>query len=127
MKMNIKPAFKRFTGACGTLFLSALLFVPTHVWAQSVNFDFGHGPTTTARIVQILLLMTVLSIAPSILIMVTSFTRIAVVLSFLRNAIGVQQTPPNMVLVSLSLFLTMFIMQPVFEQAWDSGIKPADG
>lgn len=92
--------------------------------AQSVNIDMGEGPTTTARILQLMVLITVLSLAPSILIMVTSFTRIIIVLSFLRNAIGVQQTPPNVVLVSLALFLTFFIMQPTFEKAWDDGVKP---
>jgi flagellar biosynthetic protein FliP len=66
----------------------------------------------------------VLSLAPSILVMVTSFTRIVVVLSFLRTAMGVQQTPPNTVLISLALFLTAFIMAPVFEQAWEAGIQP---
>ncbi len=95
-----------------------------HALAQSVNIDLGQGPTTTAKLVQLILLVTVLSLAPSILVMVTSFTRIVVVLSFLRSAIGVQQTPPNVVLISLALFLTMFIMQPTFEQAWETGVHP---
>src|SRR5580693_2362493 len=70
------------------------------------------------------MLITVISLAPSIIIMVTSFTRVVVVLSFLRTALGTQQTPPNVVLISLALFLTMFIMQPTFDQAWDNGVKP---
>jgi len=69
-------------------------------------------------------LMTVLSLAPSILIMMTSFTRIVVVLSFLRTAIGIQQTPPNTVMISLALFLTFFIMAPTLQSAYDEGIAP---
>jgi len=92
--------------------------------AQAINFDFGQGPSVTSRIVQTVLLITVLSLAPSILVMVTSFTRIIVVLSFLRTALGTQTTPPNIVLISLALFLTMFIMQPTFDQAWEIGIRP---
>ena len=93
--------------------------------AQSFSLDFGEaGGEATGRIVQIVLLITVLSLAPSILVMVTSFTRIVVVLSFLRTAIGTQQTPPNQVLVSLALFITVFIMMPTLEQAYDDGIEP---
>jgi flagellar biosynthesis protein FliP len=98
--------------------------VPHAVLAQSINFDMGQSPTATAHIIQIVLLVTILSLAPSILVMVTSFTRIIVVLSFLRTALGTQTTPPNIVLISLALFLTMFIMQPTFDQAWDAGIRP---
>jgi len=100
------------------------MLIPHEVLAQSLNFDMGQGPATTARLVQIILLITILSLAPSILVMVTSFTRIVVVLSFLRTALGTSQTPPNIVLISLALFLTMFIMQPTFDQAWDNGIRP---
>ncbi|MBV8060351.1 MAG: flagellar type III secretion system pore protein FliP, partial [Alphaproteobacteria bacterium] len=84
----------------------------------------GQGPTTTAKIIQMVLLVTVLSLAPSILVMVTCFTRVVVVLSFLRNALGTQQTPPNTVLISLALFLTLFVMQPTFDRAWENGIRP---
>ena len=98
--------------------------VPSWSWAQSINFDMGTGPSATARIIQTVLLVTVLSLAPSILVMVTSFTRIIVVLSFLRTALGTQTTPPNIVLISLALFLTMFIMQPTFDTAWESGVRP---
>jgi flagellar biosynthetic protein FliP len=112
-----------------TRFLKFLLplmvaFAPQIALAQSVNFDMGQSPTATAHIIQIVLLVTVLSLAPSILVMVTSFTRIIVVLSFLRTALGTQTTPPNIVLISLALFLTMFIMQPTFDAAWDNGVKP---
>jgi len=92
--------------------------------AQTFSLDFGDGSSTTGRIVQLLALLTILSLAPSILVMVTSFTRIVVVLSFLRSALGLQQTPPNAVLISLALFLTAFIMAPVLEEAYVEGINP---
>ena len=92
--------------------------------AQVVSLNLGNEGTATGRLLQLLALVTVLSLAPSILVMVTSFTRIVIVLSFLRSAIGLQQTPPNAVLVSLALFLTAFIMAPVAEQAYRDGIKP---
>lgn len=92
--------------------------------AQTLNLDLGTGPSSTGRIVQMIALLTVLSLAPSILVMVTSFTRIIIVLSFLRSALGVQQTPPNSVLISLALFLTAFVMTPTFEAAYSEGIRP---
>ena len=92
--------------------------------AQNFNLDFGDGGSTTARVVQFIALLTVLSLAPSIIVMVTSFTRIVVVLAFLRSAIGTQQTPPNTVLVSLALFLTAFVMAPTLEAAYEQGIEP---
>jgi flagellar biosynthetic protein FliP len=93
--------------------------------AQTVSFDLGDaGASATGRIVQLLALLTVLSLAPSILVMVTSFTRIIVVLSFLRTALGIQQTPPNQVLISLALFLTFFVMSPTLERAYEDGIRP---
>ena len=108
-----------------TAFVALLVaFVPAHAFAQSINFDMGSGPSATSHMVQTIALVTVLSLAPSILVMVTSFTRIIVVLSFLRMAMGTQTTPPNTVLISLALFLTMFIMQPTFDLAWDNGIRP---
>ncbi len=101
-----------------------LLAMTAPAGAQSLNLDFGDGPSSTGRIIQLFLLITVLSLAPSILVMVTSFTRIVIVLSFLRTAMGTQQTPPNQVLMSLALFLTMFIMMPTMERSWDEGIRP---
>ena len=92
--------------------------------AQALSLDLGQGGgEATARIVQLIALITVLTLAPSILVMVTSFTRIVVVLAFLRTAMGTQQTPPNQVLISLALFLT-FIMMPTFQESFDRGIKP---
>ncbi len=93
--------------------------------AQSLSLDLGdESGSTTSRIIQLVALLTVLSIAPSILVMVTSFTRIVVVLSFLRHALGTQTSPPNMVMVSLAMFLTGFVMAPTFERSWDEGIRP---
>jgi len=102
----------------------ALLGAPAE--AQTLSLDLGGGGEgeTTSVIIQIVALITILSLAPSILVMVTSFTRIVVVLSFLRSALGIQQTPPNSVLISLALFLTFFIMTPVFETAYQEGIQP---
>lgn len=94
--------------------------------AQTISLNVQDEPTgsATARIFNIILLITVLSIAPSILVMMTSFTRIIVVFSITRSALATNSTPPNMVLLSLALFLTMFVMAPTFEKAWDEGIKP---
>lgn len=95
------------------------------VEAQTISLDLGEGGgDTTGRIVQLIVLITVLSLAPSILIMVTSFTRIVIVLGFVRTAIGTPQAPPNQVLISLAMFLTIFVMMPVFEESYDAGIRP---
>jgi len=104
--------------------IAVLVFLSEPAAAQQLNLDFGQGGDATGRIVQVIALITVLSLAPSILVMVTSFVRIMVVLAFLRTAMGTQQTPPNQVLISLALFLTFFIMMPTFERAYDTGIKP---
>ena len=92
--------------------------------SQSFSLDLGEGPSSTGRIIQLFILITVLSLAPSILVMVTSFTRIVVVLSFLRTAMGTQQTPPNQVMISLALFLTIFVMMPTLEKSWEQGVRP---
>ena len=114
----------------GRLLLAVLLALGVGVLAgpalaQSLTFDMGEaGGSTTGRIVQMVGLITVLSLAPSILIMMTAFTRIVIVLSFLRQALGIQQVPPNTVLVSLAMFLTFFIMAPVLERSYNQGIQP---
>jgi len=82
------------------------------------------GGTAAARIIQLVALLTVLSVAPGILVMVTSFTRFVVALSFLRSGLGLQSTPANLVLISLSLFMTFYVMAPTFDQAWQNGVKP---
>ncbi len=104
--------------------LAALAGFAPPAAAESFTLEIGQGGSATARILQLIALLTVLSLAPSILIMVTSFTRIVIVLSFLRSAMGLQQTPPNSVLVSLALFLTAFIMAPVVEEAYTAGVAP---
>jgi flagellar biosynthetic protein FliP len=92
--------------------------------AQQLTLDFGEAGSLTSRVFQLMVLVTVITLAPSILVMVTSFTRIVVVLSIMRSAMGVQGTPPNTVMISLALFLTAFIMAPTFEEAYDAGIRP---
>ena len=96
----------------------------TPAWAQDISINFGQGGGLTERVLQLVALMTVLSLAPSILVMVTSFTRIVVVLSLLRTALGTATAPPNTVIISLALFLTAFVMGPAFERAYDLGVKP---
>ncbi len=105
--------------------LGAALVATAPAAAQSLNLDFGADVgSATGRILQLVALITILSLAPSILVMMTSFTRIVVVLSFLRSALGIQQTPPNSVLVSLALFLTLFIMMPTLQAVYDQALQP---
>ncbi len=92
--------------------------------AQDISINFGQGAGLTERVIQLVALITVLSLAPSILVMMTSFTRIVVVLSLLRTALGTGTAPPNAVIVALALFLTAFVMGPAFQNAYDVGIKP---
>jgi flagellar biosynthetic protein FliP len=119
----------RLTAGCLLLAAFGLgCFLMAHP-AAAQNFSLNLGDQTangglTGRVFQIIALMTVLSLAPGILMMVTSFTRIVIVLSLLRSAIGTQTTPPNTVLVSLALFLTAFVMAPTFEKAYDTAISP---
>ena len=111
-----------------TFYIATYLMLSTSsAFAQSM--DIGRilsmgGGETSGRIMQMVLLITILSIAPGLLIMVTSFTRFAVALSFLRVGLGLQSTPANLVLISLSLFMTFFVMGPVFDKAWETGAKP---
>jgi flagellar biosynthesis protein FliP len=91
----------------------------------SVTIDLGQtGPKQTAVVFQILALLTVLSLAPAFFIMVTSFTRVVIVLSFLRQALGTQSVPPNQVLISLALFITVFVMAPVGEAVYSQALQP---
>ena len=103
-----------------------LLLLPMAAQAQAVSIDLGHSGEAgaTGRLVQLTALVTLLSLAPSLMVMVTAFTRIVIVLSLLRSAIGAQGTPPNTVLIGLALFLTFFVMQPVLIQSWETGIVP---
>lgn len=92
--------------------------------AQDISVNFGQNAGLTERVIQMIAMLTVLSLAPSILVMMTSFTRIIVVLSLLRTALGTATAPPNAVIVSLALFLTAFVMGPALQTAYDTAIKP---
>ena len=102
----------------------AFLCWPAALLAQDLSISLGEGGSFSARTFQLIALITVLSLAPGLAIMVTCFPFIVTVLSILRQAIGLQQSPPNMLIVSLALFLTYFVMEPVFTQAWEKGIAP---
>lgn len=128
---NPDSSVTAFTSRKFTIFaiicaLIGVSLIPGYALAQTFSVDLGDqaSGTVTGRIVQLLAILTVLSLAPSILIMMTSFTRIVVVLSLLRTAIGLQTTPPNTVIIGLSLFLTFFIMSPTFNAAYEQGIQP---
>jgi flagellar biosynthetic protein FliP len=102
----------------------AILAMAVPAAAQDVSISLGDDGSLTTRSIQLLVLITVLSIVPGIAIMVTCFPFIVTVLAILRQAIGLQQSPPNMLMVSLAMFLTYFVMEPVFTQAWAAGIDP---
>ncbi|CAL7962258.1 flagellar biosynthetic protein FliP [Alphaproteobacteria bacterium] len=109
--------------------LLAFNFIIKDSYAEGININLGDSSGKaeggfSSRIIQLIALVTILSVAPSILIMVTSFTRIVVVLSIMRSALGLQQTPPTSALTSLALFLTFFIMAPTFQQMYQEGIAP---
>jgi flagellar biosynthesis protein FliP len=107
--------------------IAVLLFSATPLAAQDISINFGQGTAgggLNERIIQLVVLLTVLSLAPSILVMMTSFTRIVVVLSLLRTALGTATAPPNSVVISLALFLTAFVMGPVLTKVYDSGVQP---
>ncbi len=92
--------------------------------AQEIAINFGDETTLASRSIQLLLLITVLSLVPGLAVMITCFPFIVTVLSILRQAIGLQQSPPNMLIISLALFLTWFVMDPVFTEAWTRGVVP---
>lgn len=105
----------------------ALLLLPSVTFAQVPTLESlvppGDG-TATARIVQLILVVTILSVAPGLLMMVTCFTRFVIALSFLRAGLGLQTTPANLILISLALFMTFYVMAPTFDSAWQNGLKP---
>jgi len=107
----------------GLAAILAMLHAPAAL-AQEISLSIGDYASLSARTIQIIALITVLSLAPGIAIMVTCFPFIVTVLSILRQGIGLQQSPPNMLIVSLALFLTYFVMEPVFTEAWTNGIEP---
>ena len=101
-----------------------LILMAGPLTAQSFSVDLGGDGSLAGRTIEILLLVTVLSLVPGLAIMVTCFPFIVTVLSILRQALGLQQSPPNMVLVSLALFLTWYVMDPVFSEVWLKGVQP---
>lgn len=126
------PARRWFWPCLGITALLLLLLPASAALAQSLSINLGSGPgddslgghTMASSVVSILALTSVLALAPGILVMGTSFTRLVVVLSMLRTALGLQTSPPNTVIVSLALFLTAFIMGPTFETAYRDGLQP---
>lgn len=108
--------------------ITCIIILPEFAFAkESFSTELEHllsSSSMTSRLMQIFMLITILGLAPSILIMVTSFVRISIVLSIVRTALGLQQSPPNQVLISLALFLTFFIMSPTLQESYDKGLKP---
>ncbi len=110
--------------------LFILLLLPIVAYAGDFNFDAfqvtneGNGQQKYSINIQLIALMTVLTVLPAVILMMTSFTRIIIVLSILRQALGMPQTPSNQIIIGLSLFLTMFIMAPVYNEVNDTAIKP---
>ncbi|WP_062762319.1 flagellar type III secretion system pore protein FliP [Falsirhodobacter sp. alg1] len=110
--------------ALGTL---ALLLLAGPAMAQELTLDLANG-TLAGRSIQLIALISVLSVVPGLAIMVTCFPFIVTVLSILRQAMGLQQAPPNMLIISLALFLTWFVMDPVLTDSWVNGVRPlSDG
>lgn len=114
----------RTTFLIAVLTACAALMLPQAALAQDLSLSLADGQSISARSIQLILLLTVLSLAPGLLIMITCFPFLVTVLSILRQGIGLQQSPPNMMMISLALFLTYFVMEPVFIEAWRSGISP---
>jgi flagellar biosynthesis protein FliP len=137
-KRYAKPRNTRVRGVWGAILLVSLLlaagaavFAPAPALADGVvlpaidlDLDGSKGPQQVSNALQILFVLTILTLAPAILILMTSFTRFAVVLSFLRHALGTQQSPPNQVIIGLALFLTFFVMQPVWQRIHTEAIVP---
>ncbi|MBI1494338.1 flagellar type III secretion system pore protein FliP [Halocynthiibacter styelae] len=117
---QILPSFDIYIAIFSLLFI--VLSQPAS--AQDLSVSFGEGSSLTARGIQLFILITLLSVVPGLAIMITCFPFIVTVLSILRQAIGLQQAPPNMLIVSLALFLTYFVMEPVFTASWRGGIDP---
>jgi flagellar biosynthetic protein FliP len=125
IKRNALESIKKIIPALLLGLVAAIFFIDS-AFAQSLSLNFGGDDTgsSATKIIQTVILVTVLSLAPSILMMITSFVRIVISLSLLRTALGMQATPPNMVITSLALFLTFFITAPTFNKAYEDGIKP---
>lgn len=111
----------------GLFLILVLLLLPGMAYAQVPGLETLVPPgagTATGRIVQLVLVVTLLSVAPGLLIMVTCFTRFVIALSFLRVGLGLQTTPANLIMISLALFMTFYVMGSTFDQAWNNGLKP---
>lgn len=109
--------------------LAAVALVSITSPAAAQQFDLGTflpagNASVSGRIIQIMTFVTIMSVAPGLLMMVTSFTRFLIAFSFLRSGLGLQTTPSNLILISLAMFMTLFVMSPVFEQSWQAGVKP---
>ena len=120
--MNKSMKFFNLIASVSIIALPELAFAGES-FASEIEHLLGSS-SMTSRLMQIFMLITILGLAPSILIMVTSFVRISIVLSIVRTALGLQQSPPNQVLISLALFLTFFIMSPTLQESYDKGLKP---
>lgn len=129
--MDRKKRFKRliiFTGILVVIFCliggQALAEPTVSITKDGVNIGASSNPKEVSSSIQLLVMLTVLAVAPSILIMMTGFTRIIIILSFLRNALGTQQMPPNQVLIGLALFITLFVMSPVLTDINQNAFQP---
>jgi flagellar biosynthetic protein FliP len=122
MKAGRRAASCRSVRSAAAALLLAMAATPA--LPQTLTLDFGQGGGVSERALQLIAMITLISLAPSILMMVTSFTRIVVVLSLLRSALGTQTAPPNAVMVGLAIFLTGFVMAPTFREAYTNGIQP---
>nr|WP_321450003.1 flagellar type III secretion system pore protein FliP [uncultured Cohaesibacter sp.] len=103
------------------------MLLASPAWAQSIDLNSilpSGEASASGRMIQLIALITVLSLAPGLLIMVTSFIRFSIAFSFLRSGMGLQSTPSNMVMISLALFMTFYVMGPTFDQAWKNGVQP---
>ena len=120
--MNFRN-YKNSKSSRAVIFL-VLALMPSASFAQDFSFPLADGVSLNGRAVQLIGLITILSLSPGIIMMVTSFPLLITVFAILRQAIGLQQSPPNMLIVSLALFLTYFIMEPEFKNAWQLGLRP---
>jgi flagellar biosynthetic protein FliP len=129
--MSGKPRHLLYGGILGVAIAALLLYTPVSAFGQTLpipTLKIGVGeskdPGEVSVLIQILFLLTILSLAPAILLMMTSFTRLIVVFSFLRQALGMNQMPPNQLLIGLSLFLTFYIMTPVWQAVRQNALTP---
>lgn len=115
---------KRQTLAYCLVFFAIFFCCASFANAQTLSLDLSNNGTLSGRVIQLFLAVTILSLAPGLAMMVTCFPFIVTVLSILRQAIGLQQAPPNMMITSLAMFLTFFIMAPTLKTSWENGVEP---